>query len=85
MLARLQPAFWLMGNLGRAGMMASTGGTWPYSYSTCEGSGQQAWSGLDPQLINACPGDPPGVNRQAWGLAPEQGRAAPEFEVFEVA
>lgn len=29
------PAFWAMGNLGRAGYMPSTGGFWPYSYSEC--------------------------------------------------
>jgi hypothetical protein len=84
-LAAVQPAFWLMGNLGRAGYMASTAGMWPWSYGACEGSGAQPWSGLDPQLVNACPGDPPGVNRAAWGLNPQQGRGAPEFDVFEVA
>ncbi|EFN59204.1 hypothetical protein CHLNCDRAFT_138137 [Chlorella variabilis] len=77
------PAFWTMGNLGRAGYMASTAGTWPYSYNTCQGSGKQEWSGLEGQLITACPGDPPGVNRAAWGLHPQQGRGAPEFDVFE--
>lgn len=29
---RLQPAFWVMGNLGRAGYMRSTGGMWPYRH-----------------------------------------------------
>ena len=81
----LQPAFWTMGNLGRAGYMESTAGMWPYSYDTCEGSGKQLWSGLDGQLITACPTDPPGVDRAAWGLNPGQGRGAPEFDVFEVA
>jgi hypothetical protein len=74
-----------MGNLGRAGYMQSTAGMWPYSYDTCEGSGKQPWSGLDGQLITACPSDPPGVDRGAWGLNPGQGRGAPEFDVFEVA
>ncbi|PSC76523.1 Beta-glucan synthesis-associated SKN1 [Micractinium conductrix] len=79
------PAFWVMGNLGRAGYMRSTGGMWPYSYNTCEGSGKQAWSGLDGQLITACAEDPPGVDRTAWGLHPGQGRGSPEFDVFEIA
>ncbi|KAI9626777.1 hypothetical protein KEM48_010244 [Puccinia striiformis f. sp. tritici PST-130] len=30
------PAFWTMGNLGRAGYGASLDGTWPYSYDTCD-------------------------------------------------
>lgn len=32
----LWPAFWLMGNLGRAGYGASLQGTWPYSYDACD-------------------------------------------------
>ncbi|CCO34499.1 Beta-glucan synthesis-associated protein KRE6 AltName: Full=Killer toxin-resistance protein 6 [Rhizoctonia solani AG-1 IB] len=32
----LWPAFWLMGNLGRAGYGASLEGTWPYTYDTCD-------------------------------------------------
>ncbi|CEL61387.1 Beta-glucan synthesis-associated protein KRE6 OS=Saccharomyces cerevisiae (strain ATCC 204508 / S288c) GN=KRE6 PE=1 SV=2 [Rhizoctonia solani AG-1 IB] len=32
----LWPAFWLMGNLGRAGYGASVEGTWPYTYDTCD-------------------------------------------------
>ncbi|PWN50381.1 concanavalin A-like lectin/glucanase [Violaceomyces palustris] len=30
------PAAWLMGNLGRAGYLATTEGTWPYSYQGCD-------------------------------------------------
>jgi beta-glucanase (GH16 family) len=30
------PAFWTMGNLGRAGYGASLDGTWPYSYDSCD-------------------------------------------------
>lgn len=74
-----------MGNLGRAGYMKSTAGMWPYSYDTCAGSGKQPWSGLDPQLITACPDQPPAATRAAWGLNPAQGRGAPEFDVFEIA
>ncbi|PKI84848.1 hypothetical protein MVES_001058 [Malassezia vespertilionis] len=32
----LWPAFWLMGNLGRAGYGATLEGTWPYSYEACD-------------------------------------------------
>ena len=32
----LWPAFWLMGNLGRAGYGATLQGTWPYSYDQCD-------------------------------------------------
>lgn len=32
----LWPAFWTMGNLGRAGYGASVEGNWPYSYDTCD-------------------------------------------------
>ncbi|KAJ7768363.1 glycoside hydrolase family 16 protein [Mycena metata] len=32
----LWPAFWTMGNLGRAGYGASLDGMWPYTYDTCD-------------------------------------------------
>lgn len=32
----LWPAFWIMGNLGRAGYGATLQGTWPYSYDQCD-------------------------------------------------
>lgn len=32
----LWPAFWTMGNLGRAGYGATLDGTWPYSYDSCD-------------------------------------------------
>ncbi|KAB5589699.1 Beta-glucan synthesis-associated protein SKN1 [Ceratobasidium theobromae] len=32
----LWPAVWAMGNLGRAGYGASTDGTWPYTYDSCD-------------------------------------------------
>lgn len=35
-VAGLWPAFWTMGNLGRAGYGATTDGTWPYSYTACD-------------------------------------------------
>jgi len=49
-LNSMQPAFWTMGNLGRAGYMKSTSGMWPYRYALisrgrCSGSSseQQMW------------------------------------------
>lgn len=35
-VAGLWPAFWLMGNLGRAGYGATLEGTWPYTYDSCD-------------------------------------------------
>lgn len=35
-VAGLWPGVWTMGNLGRAGYGATTEGTWPYSYDTCD-------------------------------------------------
>ncbi|WFD14997.1 hypothetical protein MARU1_001008 [Malassezia arunalokei] len=35
-VAGLWPAFWIMGNLGRAGYGATLQGTWPYSYDHCD-------------------------------------------------
>ncbi|TFK99447.1 beta-glucan synthesis-associated [Pterulicium gracile] len=35
-VAGLWPAFWTLGNLGRAGYGATLEGTWPYSYDACD-------------------------------------------------
>ncbi|CBQ70249.1 probable KRE6-glucan synthase subunit [Sporisorium reilianum SRZ2] len=35
-VAGLWPAAWTMGNLGRAGYGATTDGTWPYTYDSCD-------------------------------------------------
>ncbi|KAN0060009.1 hypothetical protein ACQY0O_007982 [Thecaphora frezii] len=35
-VAGLWPAFWTMGNLGRAGYGASVEGNWPYTYESCD-------------------------------------------------
>ncbi|KAL4424790.1 hypothetical protein ABPG77_000830 [Micractinium sp. CCAP 211/92] len=81
------PALWLMGNLGRAGYLATTKGFWPFSYNSCGGGdvGPSA-GGADPpvgQNITACP-DPPGFDRTKFGLLPGQGRGAPEIDMLEV-
>ncbi|KAK9814320.1 hypothetical protein WJX72_004030 [[Myrmecia] bisecta] len=78
------PAFWMMGNLGRAGLLNTTGGLWPYSYDKCEGSGPSGFDKLPGQLINACP-DPAGFNRTAaWGFNQGQGRGSPEIDIMEL-
>lgn len=54
----LWPAFWLMGNLGRAIYLNSTEFIWPWSYDRCDGDGSRQEA---TQLINACnsaPGEP---------------------------
>ncbi|KAK9814665.1 hypothetical protein WJX72_009478 [[Myrmecia] bisecta] len=78
------PAFWMMGNLGRAGLLNTTGGLWPYSYDECEGSGPSGFDSQPGQLINACP-DRAGINRTAaWGFNKGQGRGAPEIDIMEL-
>ncbi|KAL4420044.1 hypothetical protein ABPG77_007483 [Micractinium sp. CCAP 211/92] len=85
-IAGFWPAFWLMGNLGRAGYMTSTDGMWPYTYDHCGGDAvgrEFGDQGPIPQRFSACP-DPKGVNRTLWGLLPGQGRGAPEIDIIEV-
>ncbi|KAG0141298.1 hypothetical protein CROQUDRAFT_51909 [Cronartium quercuum f. sp. fusiforme G11] len=53
-VAGLWPAFWTMGNLGRAGYGASLDGTWPYSYDTCD-------IGTLPNQTDPKTGGPPAV------------------------
>ena len=82
--AGLWPAFWLMGNLGRATYTASTEGIWPWIFneSTCvspeddvaECDANQCTS----QRISACNATP------GFGLNAYQGRGAPEIDVIEV-
>ncbi|ORX88525.1 beta-glucan synthesis-associated [Basidiobolus meristosporus CBS 931.73] len=79
------PGIWTMGNLGRAGYGATTDGTWPYTYDTCDsavGPDQDLpykLSKLPGQKLNkcVCPGqDHPN---------PGTGRGAPEIDIFEAA
>jgi beta-glucanase (GH16 family) len=83
----LWPAFWLMGNLGRATIEATTNKVWPWSYSYCPSSGDTS-ANQDPrngQAINACM-DSNGQSRQ-WasdrGLEYKQGRGAIEIDIIE--
>ncbi|CAN0308956.1 unnamed protein product [Ascophyllum nodosum] len=67
----LWPAFWLLGNLGRATYEASTNLIWPWSYNKCDPKLQRA------QEISACNK----VNH--FGLHPHQGRGSTEIDILE--
>lgn len=55
----LWPAFWTMGNLGRAGYGASLEGLWPYSYDSCDvGTLQNQTLGDYPEAAYNQGGDP---------------------------
>ncbi|KAK9762728.1 hypothetical protein K7432_011267 [Basidiobolus ranarum] len=83
------PGIWTMGNLGRAGYGATTDGTWPYSYDTCDAAvavnqsmpmnhniGNQC--SLQPgQRLNKCVC--PGEDHPNPGV----GRGAPEIDILE--
>ncbi|KAH9098016.1 hypothetical protein LEN26_016820 [Aphanomyces euteiches] len=80
------PAFWLMGNIGRATYLGSQEGTWPWSMDTCA-----PWVNdyiKVPQKITACGNltdeDDPDSLPERFGLRPRQGRGATEIDVFEV-
>ncbi|KAF8318787.1 beta-glucan synthesis-associated [Clavulina sp. PMI_390] len=96
--AGLWPATWMMGNLGRAGYGATTDGTWPYTYDSCDWGtlpnqtydGQPsavysaALSSLPGQRLSACtcPNDPNHPGPQRSD-GTFYGRAAPELDIFE--
>ncbi|KAM3589606.1 beta-glucan synthesis-associated protein [Umbelopsis sp. WA50703] len=78
------PGAWTMGNLARPGYGATTEGTWPYAYDSCDAGvtkNQSMTNGLSylpGQRLNACvkSGDHP---------SPGIGRGAPEIDILEVA
>ena len=73
----LWPAAWLMGNLARATYLDTTTNLWPWSYNTCGDVPDLN----DKQQINACNS----ANfAEEFGLLPNQGRGAPEIDIFEV-
>ena len=77
--AGLWPAFWLMGNLGRATLVGSTDGLWPFNFDECaEASADCEASQCTAQAISACDAAP------GYGLNARQGRGAPEIDVIEV-
>lgn len=67
----LWPAFWLLGNLGRATYEASTNLIWPWSYNKCDPKLQRA------QEVSACNK----INH--FGLHGYQGRGSTEIDVIE--
>jgi len=75
----LWPAFWIMGNLGRATLEDSTDGIWPFSYDECvKGDSEDCeTSQCHSQRISACDANP------GHGLNPYQGRGSPEVDILE--
>lgn len=77
------PAFWMMGNLGRPGFGASTDGTWPYSYDTCDSGimpNQSDYSGLSSLPGMKLPGC---TCPDSDHPSPGKGRGAPEIDIIE--
>ena len=76
----LWPAFWMMGNLGRATFDRSTDGIWPWIFDECVEPDDPdcAANQCNSQRISACNGSP------GHGLLPYQGRGSPEIDVIEV-
>ncbi|KAF9481170.1 beta-glucan synthesis-associated [Pholiota conissans] len=88
----LWPGAWSLGNLGRAGYGATTEGTWPYSYDTCDSGTFPAQQNMDGTPISSnglssqlgqrlsactCPGsDHPGPSVSV-------GRGVPEIDIIE--
>jgi hypothetical protein len=65
-----------MGNLARATFDGTTTSVWPWSYNRCDK--EQVPYINTKQKINACNKNPPS------GFNPQQGRGAPEIDIFEV-
>lgn len=78
--AGLWPAFWLMGNLGRATFPESTDGIWPWLFDECVAASDPDCTAnqCTSQRISACDAAP------GHGLNAFQGRGAPEIDVVEV-
>lgn len=77
----LWPAFWMMGNLGRATVSTGSDGTWPFSFDECvDTSDIEACdvASCEAQRVSKCDTDP------GYGLRPYQGRGAPEIDVVEL-
>jgi beta-glucanase (GH16 family) len=78
----LWPAFWVMGNLGRATAGKSTDRIWPFSYSHCPSAEDEEANQfpIEQQEINAC-------REKSWtdkyGLNEGQGRGAIELDIVE--
>lgn len=78
------PGVWTMGNLGRPGYLATTDGTWPYTYQACDvgitpnQSSSDGLSNLPGQRLSSC--TCPGEDHPTPGT----GRGAPEIDIIEV-
>ena len=70
----LWPAAWLMGQLSRATFEDTTTNIWPWSYDKCGDIDNLATR----QRISSCDPNP------GYGFHPNQGRGAPEIDIFEV-
>ncbi|KAJ7288522.1 glycoside hydrolase family 16 protein [Mycena rebaudengoi] len=92
------PGAWTMGNLGRAGYGATTEGTWPYSYDTCDlgtFKNQTAKDGTPTSAATGGHGNPlsylPGQRLSACtcpgedhpGPSASAGRGVPEIDIIE--
>ncbi|KAJ4289161.1 beta-glucan synthesis-associated protein [Kalmusia sp. IMI 367209] len=80
----LWPGAWTLGNLGRPGYMATTDGTWPYTYQACDVGitpNQSSYDGiswLPGQKLPSC--TCPGEDHPTPGT----GRGAPEIDIAEM-
>lgn len=79
----LWPGLWTLGNLARPGHLASTDGTWPYSYDSCDAgitanqSSPDGISYLPGQRLNSC------TCKGEAHPNPGRGRGAPEIDAIE--
>ncbi|EGV62414.1 beta-glucan synthesis-associated [Yamadazyma tenuis ATCC 10573] len=82
-ISGLWPGLWTMGNLGRAGYMASTEGVWPYTYDSCDSGITANQSSLDG--ISYLPGQKLNVCTCKGEDHPNRGtgRGAPEIDLIE--
>ncbi|KAI5206868.1 beta-glucan synthesis-associated [Aureobasidium subglaciale] len=80
----LWPGVWSLGNLGRPGYLATTEGTWPYTYNECDAgitpnqSDSSGMNKLPGQKLSSC--TCPNADHPSPGV----GRGAPEIDVIEV-
>lgn len=80
----LWPGVWTLGNLGRPGYMATTDGTWPYTYQACDAgitpnqSSPDGISWLPGMRLPSC--TCPGEDHPSPGT----GRGVPEIDIAEV-
>ncbi|RDX50206.1 glycoside hydrolase family 16 protein [Lentinus brumalis] len=95
----LWPATWTMGNLGRAGYGATTEGTWPYSYDSCDlgtfpnqtnadhTPQAAATGGEDGTPLSFMPGQKLSActcpDSDHPGPSVSKGRGVPEIDIFE--